>query len=130
MVPHLSISVSHNTTLIDYISDGTVLVTHLHPYGHKNIEDDGMGDMAASKLRDGVIYVLEFISLHDRIPTEFKVLSPKYSSWIKEALQKESYSQFWRNGFPINVTIDNIKQKEDNSFSYARHSKTIQSFKV
>jgi hypothetical protein len=129
MSSNLFISVSENGTLVNYVSEGHTIVTHLHPYGYKDMENDGLGVVSASKLKDGIIYVLEFISLHDRIPTEFKLATSKHSSFIKTIIEKESYSQFFTKGFPINVTIENINKK-DNSFSYGRHSQTLQKFKV
>lgn len=123
----LSISVGDTATLINYVSDGQVVVSHTHPIGYKHIEAEGLNKNAKSKLLDGVIYTLEFISLYDRIPTEFRVISPRHLMWIGDVFKKASYSQFYTGDVPINVTLEGIKES---SIPYARHSKTIQSFKI
>jgi hypothetical protein len=125
--PHLSISVGDTSTLINYMVDGSVIVSHTHSIGYKNIEAEGMNVVAGSKFLDGILYTLEFISLYDRIPTDFRLLSPRYSTWIGEAIENASYSQFFTNGAPISVTLDGIA---DVPLSYARHSQTIHSFKL
>jgi hypothetical protein len=123
----LSIAVGDTSTLINYIVDGHILVSHIHPIGYKHIEAEGMNITAGSKFMDGVLYALEFISLHDRIPTQFKLIAPRYSTWIGETLEGESYTQFYTNGAPVSVTLEGIK---DVPLSYARHSQTIHSFKI
>lgn len=123
----LSIAVGDTSTLINYIVDGHILVSHVHPVGYKHIEGEGMNQVARSKFIDGVLYVLEFISLHDRIPVEFMLIAPRYATWIGETLEQTSYTQFYTNGVPINVTLEGIR---DVPLSYARHSQTIHSFKV
>ena len=123
----LSIAVGDTSTLINYIVDGHVLVSHVHHIGYKNIEADEMNVIAGSKFMDGIIYALEFISLHDRIPTQFKLIAPRYSTWIGEIIEGTSYTQFFTGGVPISVTLEGI---EDVPLSYARHSQTIHSFKV
>lgn len=123
----LSIAVGDTSTLVNYIVDGHILVSHIHPIGYKHIEAEGMNTIAGSKFMDGVLYTLEFISLHDRIPTQFKLIAPRYSTWIGETLEAASYTQFYTNGAPVSVTLEGIK---DVPLSYARHSQTIHSFKV
>jgi hypothetical protein len=123
----LSVSVGDTSTLVNYIVDGHVIVSHVHDIGYKHIEAEGMNVIAGSKFMDGVLYTLEFISLHDRIPTEFKLIAPRYHTWIGETLEKASYTQFYTNGIAINVTLEGIR---DVPLSYARHSQTIHSFKV
>ena len=127
MNPYLSIGVGDTATLINYIVDGEVLVSHTHPIGYKAIEAEGMNVIAASKLMDGVLYALEFISLQDRIPTDFRLIAPRYATWIGEALEHASYTQFYTDGVPVNVTLEGT---QDVPLSYARHSQTIHSFKV
>ncbi len=124
---HLAISVGDTATLINYMVDGEVVISHTHPVGYKHIEADGMSVVAGSKFIDGILYTLEFISLHDRIPTDFKLASPRYSRWIGEIIEKNSYTQFYTDGAPISVTLEGIT---DVPLSYARHSQTIHSFKL
>lgn len=123
----LSISVGDTATLINYVSDGQVIVSHTHPVGYKHLEAEGMNVIAGSKFIDGILYMLEFISLHDRIPTNFRVVSPRFATWIGETIKNASYTQFYTNDVPISVTIEGIKEAP---ISYARHTQTIQSFKV
>ncbi len=123
----LSIAVGDTSTLINYIVGGHIIVSHIHPIGYKHIEAEEMNVVAASKFLDGILYTLEFVSLHDRIPTDFRLVAPRYSTWIGETIEKASYSQFFTSGAPIGVTLEGIK---DVPLSYARHSQTIHSFKV
>ena len=127
MNPYLSVAVGDTSTLINYVADGGVIVSLTHPVGYKHIEGLGMNREAASKLRDGILYTLEFISLHDRIPTDIRLIAPRYATWIGDVIRNTSYTQFYTNAIPVNVTLEGTK---DVPLSYARHSQTIQSFKV
>jgi hypothetical protein len=123
---HLVIKVGDRETSIEYVVDDTAIVKHMHPFGLKDIEMEGMNRIAGSKLVDGIIYALEFVSLHDRIPTSFHLIAPLYSTWIGETIEQASYTQFFTNGVPISVTLIGT----DPSLGYARHTQTIFSFKV
>jgi hypothetical protein len=123
---HLVIRVGDRETAIEYVAHDAVIVKHTHPFGLKDIEMEGMNALAGSKLVDGIMYTLEFISLHDRIPTSFQLIAPLYSTWIGETIERASYTQFFTNGFPISVTLIGT----DPSVGYARHTQTIFSFKV
>jgi hypothetical protein len=125
--PYLSVSVGDTSTLVSYVADGQVIVSHTHPIGYKHIEAEGMNTIAGSKFIDGILYTLEFISLHDRIPTNIRLISPRYVTWIGETIEGASYTQFYTRGAPINVTLEGT---QDVTFTYARHSQTIHSFKV
>lgn len=125
--PFLNITVGDTSTLINYNVDGEVIISHIHPVGYKHIEAEGMNIIAGSKFMDGILYTLEFISLHDRIPTDFRLVSPRYVTWISETIENNSYTQFYTDGVPINVTLDTITEAP---LSYARHSQTIHSFKL
>jgi hypothetical protein len=127
MNPYLSIAVGDSATLVNYVVDGQVLVSHTHPIGFKSIEAEGMNQIAASKFIDGVLYTLEFISLQDRIPTDFRLVAPRYATWIGDTLEAASYTQFYTDGVPISVTLEGTQNVP---LSYARHSQTIHSFKV
>lgn len=126
MNPYLKIVVGDRETHIKYVIDKEPIVSHAHPYGLRHIELDGMNAIAASKLLDGIIYALEFVSLHDRIPTDFRLITPHYSTWIGEAIENASYAQFYTGGVPVRVTLIDT----DPSISYAGHTQTIFSFKV
>ena len=125
--PFLRVLVGDTSTLIHYMIDDHVIISHNHPVGYKHIEAEGMSIVAGSKFLDGILYTLEFISLHDRIPTDFRLASPRYTTWIGETIENCSYTQFFTDGIPINVTLEGIT---DAPISYARHSKTIHSFKL
>lgn len=127
MKPYLSISVGDTATLINYISDGEVVVSHTHPMGYTHIEAEGMNKVAAGKLLEGIVYTLEFVSLYDRIPVSFRLIAPRYTTWIRDAVEKNSYSQFYTKGSPISVTLEGIPQ---GPLLHARYPKTIFSFKV
>ncbi|MEN9551690.1 MAG: hypothetical protein RI935_67 [Candidatus Parcubacteria bacterium] len=124
---YLSVAVADESTLINYVVDGHIIVSHVHPFGYKNIEAEGMNQVAASKFIDGILYTLEFISLHDRVPTDVRLLSKRHSMWIGEVIEGTSYTQFFTRGAKVSVTLEKVK---DTSLSYARHSQTIHSFKV
>jgi hypothetical protein len=123
----LSVAVGDTSTLINYLVDGHVIVSHIHPIGYKHIEAEGMGVIARSKFMDGILYALEFVSLHDRIPTQVKLIAPRYATWIGETIEGTSYTQFFTFGSRLSVTLEGI---QDVPLSYARHSQTIHSFKV
>lgn len=124
---YLSISISDMATFITYVVDGKAVVSHTHDVGFKQLEADGLGVYASSRLLDGVMYALEFISLQDRIPTEFHLDTNRHATWLTNVLQDASYTQFYTFDAPVRVTIDNIKGP---SINYARHTKTVFSFKV
>lgn len=127
MNSHLKVIVGDRETKVDYVVDGQTIVSHMHPVGLKMIELEGMNMIAGSKLVDGIMYALEFVSLHDRIPTDVRLITPRYSTWIGETIENASYAQFYTNGVPVRVTLVDT---HDPSISYAGHSKTIFSFKV
>ncbi len=123
---HLVIRVGDRETKVEYVVDDHALVSHVHPFGLRHIEAEGMNTVAGSKFVDGIMYTLEFVSLHDRVPTHFKLITPRYASWIGEAIERASYTQFYTKGAPVSVTLIGT----DPSLGYARHTQTIFSFKV
>ena len=131
MGTYLSISVGDTSTLVQYVYDGEVILTHTHPFGIKHIDAHGLGNHAASSLLDGVLFTLEHISLYDRIPTEFRVLSPRYATWLKTIFEGHDYAQFYTSDIPIRVTLErNQGSIPDPSLNHAGHSQTIFTFKV
>ena len=125
--PYLVILVNDDHVLLEYVLENNVLLSHKHNFGIKHMESLALNTVAVSKFLDGIFYALEYISLYDRIPTEFRLITPRYATWLKRAIEKKSYAQFYTNGVPVRVTIENNK---DTSFNYARHKKAIFSFKV
>ena len=124
---NLTISITDMATMIYYVVDGKAVVAHTHDVGLKQLEADGLGMIAASRLLDGIMYTLEFISLHDRIPTEFHLVTNRYATWLTSILEGASYAQFYTEDRPVRVTLDIIKGP---SINHARHTKTVFSFKV
>lgn len=131
MGAYLSISVGDESTLMQYVSDDKVLLMNTHPIGLKHIDAQGLGKPAASAILDGIHYTLEHISLYDRIPTEFRLISPRYIAWLKTIIESESYAQFYTAGVPVRVTIEHTREERKDPFSnHAGHKKTTFQFKV
>ena len=105
----LNIKVFDNYVLVEYVYSGNVIANHKHEYGIKHLEREALSPIAFSKFIDGVIYMLEHISLYERIPTDFRLSTPRYATLLKNKLENESYSQFFTNGIPICVTINENK---------------------
>jgi hypothetical protein len=127
MNPHLVIKVGDRETHIEYRIGEAAIVHHEHPFGLRHIESEGMNQIAGSKFLDGIMYALEFVSLHDRIPTDFRLITPRYANWIGETIEAGNYTQFYTGGAAISVTLEGT---HDPSLGYARHTQTIFSFKV
>jgi hypothetical protein len=127
MKAHLAVAVGDHATSIQYVVEGHTLVSHTHNVGYRQLEALGLNAIARSHLVDGILYVLEFVSLNERIPTDFRVAAPRYAMWVGEAIESAAYSQFYTEGKPISVTLEDTTSVP---LFYARHSKTIHSFKV
>lgn len=126
---HLKILVTDDSISLQYIVGDEVLVSHNHNFGIKHLESHALSKQATSKFLDSIIYTLEFISLHDRIPTDFRLTATHHSSWLKNAIENNSYAQFFTDGIPVRVTLDNNKDNLLNN-NYAGHKKAILSFKI
>lgn len=127
MSSNLIIVINDIETNISYRVDNQNLITHTHDVGLIHLEKDGLSKVATGKFVEGIIYALEYISLYERIPHEFILITPKYATWLKGVLENQSYTQFYTNGLPVRVKIES---SDNASFSYARHKKAIFSFKV
>jgi hypothetical protein len=131
MKNYLSISIGEDSTLLQYVDQDEVVLTNTHAVGLKHLEAQGLSKLVASSFLDGIYFTLEHISLYDRIPTEFRLITPRYSTWVTSLLENEPYAQFFTNATPVRVTLERIKGGLPNSsLPYAGHSKTILSFKV
>ncbi|MDQ5962650.1 MAG: hypothetical protein QG653_457 [Patescibacteria group bacterium] len=132
MGTYLSVSIGDTSTLLQYVSDNEVVLTHVHPVGIKHIDAYGLGDQAASSVLDGILFALEHVSLYDRIPTEFRIIAPRYATWVKTVVEKYPYAQFYTGSVPVRATIEHIQGqiKEDPSLKHAGHSQTIFTFKI
>ncbi len=123
----LNIIVRDDHTLIEYVCGENVIVEHRHDFGIKHLEKETLSKIAFSKFIDGILYVLEHISLYERIPTDFRLTTPRYVTLLKDKIEKESYTQFFTNNVPIRVTINDNK---DILLNYAGHKKISFNFKV
>lgn len=124
---HLSVIILDDNTFFDYIVNDEKIFSYNHPIGMKHIEAHSLNNIAESKLADGMIHCLSQISLYERIPTMIKLSAYKYSPWFKKVLENISYAQFYTNGKTVRVILNDINLS---SPSYARHTKTPQSFKI
>ena len=124
---HLSITILDDNSLFDYMSGGEKFFSYNHPVGMKHIEAHALNNIAESKLADGVLHTMSQISIYERIPTTLKVSAYKYTPWFKKVFENISYAQFYTGGKTIHVILDDINQIPQ---SYARHTKTFQSFKI
>lgn len=122
MDPYLSVRVGKTETHIEYVVDRQAIVAHTHPIGTQHIEREGMNAAARSKFIDGIMYTLEFVSLYDRIPTHYKVSTVQHATWLRDAIEGASYTQFYTGDSPVRVTIEGT---QDPSAAYARHTQTI-----
>lgn len=141
MSTHLGVTVTESATHIQYICDGEVILSHTHPFGLQHAEAYGLNKIAASSIRDGVLFALEHISLYDRIPTEIRLLAPMHAPWLQSVLVGYDYAQFYMGGVPMRVTLldkkelfahhqEQVDSSSLSSHPYARHSKTVLSFKI
>lgn len=124
---HLSIQILDDNTLFDYIISDEKIFSYNHPVGMKHIEAHALNNIAESKLVDGVLHIMSQISLYERIPTTLKVSAYKYTPWFKKVFENISYAQFYTDGKTVRVILNDINQVPQ---SYARHTQTIQSFKI
>ena len=127
--PHLKILVTDDSLSLQYIVSDEVLLSHDHNFGIKHLESHALSKQATGKFLDNVIYTLEFISLHDRIPTDFRLTTHRYASWLKNVIENNSYAQFFTNEIPVRVTLENNQDNLLNN-NYAGHKKATLSFKV
>lgn len=127
MSPHLLITINDIETNISYRIDNKDVINHTHNIGLAHLEREGLNKVVTSKFIDGVMYALEYVSLYERIPVDFRLVTPRYATWLKGVLEDQSYAQFYTNGLPVRVTITS---SNNTSFNYARHKKAIFSFKV
>ena len=124
---YISVTILDDNTLFDYIIAGENFFSYDHPVGMKHIEAHALNNIAESKLADGILYTMSQISLYQRIPTTIKLSAYKYTPWFKKVFENISYSQFYTGEKTIRVILSDINQEQQ---SYARHTKTLQSFKI
>lgn len=124
---HLAIRILDDNSFFDYMSGGEKIFSYNHPIGMKHIEAHALNHIAESKLVDGVLHAMSQISLYERIPTTLKVSAYKYTPWFKKVFENVSYAQFYTGEKTVRVILDDINHAPQ---SYARHTKTLQSFKI
>ena len=118
---------SDDNLIASYVSDGEVMLRYSYPYGLKFLDGCALGKSAVSSIDNVIVTLFEQISLFDRIPVLIKIESVRHKEWLRKSVQGLSYTQFYTEGKPMRVNIiDTIRS----SPSYARHSQTLQSFKI
>lgn len=157
---YLDVKVYGDNTIIKYYSDNNLSLTYEHSIGLDKVSKDLVNDLIMNHWIDGVIYVLQKISLTERVPTFIYLYTEKYSSVFEKFLKdKKTYSQFYIepieniasirviinkiNYFNINSFLDkskselkqnNLEKNKNNlgieSKNYERYTKAISKFKI
>lgn len=124
---HAHLSFSDEELVVSYISHGEVMLRLTFKYGYKFLDATILGGNASSALSTALATLFESVSLYDRIPLHVRVDSVRHREWIKKTIEGLSYTQFYTNDLPFRVTLIDNRQSLP---SYARHSQTLQSFKI
>ena len=124
---HAYLLFSDDDLIVSYISNGEVMLRIPFKYGYKFLDASSLGVTTASALSTALATLFESVSLYDRVPHHIKVESVRHKEWLKRTIESLSYTQFYNCELPMRVTL--IDNKEASS-SYARHSQTLQSFKI
>jgi len=103
-----------------------MMLRYEHPYGHRYLESQALGASALSSIDNALVSLFEQVSLYDRIPTTIHIETSRNREWLKNVIESRSYTQFFTFGKPFCVTLLDT----GSSPSYARHSQTLQSFKI
>lgn len=127
MSHYLKIFVTDENVFIQYTADEEVVMSRIHNFGIKHLESQALNAKATAKFLDSIMHALELISLYERIPTDFRLITPRYATWLKSAIENYHYSQFFTDGVSVRVTLEDNK---DNLFDYAGHKKAKFSFKI
>ena len=124
---HAYLLFSDDDLVISYISNGEEMLRLTFKYGHKFLDASALGTSTASAISTALATLFESVSLYDRVPHHIKVESIRHKEWLKRTIETLSYTQFYNGELPLRVTL--VDNKEASS-SYARHSQTLQSFKI
>jgi hypothetical protein len=126
MTTYALLSFSDNQVVASYISDEETMLSYTHPYGHLQLEAQALGKSSVSMIDSALVSLFEQVSLYDRIPKHIHILSTRNREWLKKVIESRSYTQFYTDGTPFCVTLLDT----NGTSSYARHSQTLQSFKI
>jgi hypothetical protein len=124
---HAHLVFSDDDLVVSYISNGEPMLRMTFKYGYKFLDASLLGVTTASAISTAIATLFESVSLYDRVPHHIKVESVRHKEWLKRTIESLSYTQFYNGGMPMRVTL--VDNKEASS-SYARHSQTLQSFKI
>ena len=124
---HAYLLFSDDDLVVSYISNGEEMLRLTFKYGHKFLDASALGTSTASAISTALATLFESVSLYDRVPHHIKVESIRHKEWLKRTIETLSYTQFYNGELPLRVTL--VDNKEASS-SYARHSQTLQSFKI
>ena len=118
---------SDDGLVVSYMSLGEPMLRMTFDYGYKFLDASSLGVHSASAISTALATLFESVSLYDRVPHHIKVESIRHREWIKRTVESLSYTQFYNGELPLRVTLVDNKEA---SPSYARHSQTLQSFKI
>jgi hypothetical protein len=124
---HAYLVFSDDDLVVSYISHGEEMIRIPFKYGYKFLEASALGVSTRSAIATSLATLFESVSLYDRVPQHIKVESFRHREWLKRTIESLSYTQFYTKGKSLRVTL--VETKEVSS-SYARHSQTLQSFKI
>jgi len=124
---HAYLLFSDDDLIVSYISNGEEMLRMPFKYGYKFLDASSLGIVTTSAISTALATLFESVSLYDRVPHHIKVESVRHREWLKRTIESLSYTQFYNEDQALRVTL--IDNKEASS-SYARHSQTLQSFKI
>lgn len=124
---HAYLQFSDEDLVVSYISNGEPMLRMSFKYGYKFLDASLLGVTTTSAISTAIATLFESVSLYDRVPHHVKVESIRHKEWLKRTIESLSYTQFYNGELPLRVTL--VDNKEASS-SYARHSQTLQSFKI
>jgi hypothetical protein len=125
MASYLILSLTQESYSIIYKEEGDVLLEVTKKYGLHKLEDFKLRERASYLLLDPLLFVLEKISLYERIPTALHVVTSKHGTWIKHILESYPYTQFYTSGKKMSVILEKVQGN-----MYAGHQKKTLNFKI
>lgn len=124
---HAYLVFSDDALIVSYFSHGEEMLRIPFKYGYKFLDATALGVSTSSAVSTALTTLFESVSLYDRIPHHVKIESFRHREWLKRTIESISYTQFYSKHKSLRVTL--VETKEVSS-SYARHSQTLQSFKI
>ena len=121
----LLLKLTESSYTITYKEEDEVLLESKKEYGLAKLEDFKLRERASYMILDPLLYILEKISLYERVPTILYVFTPKHGPWIKHILETYPYTQFYIKGNKMSVILERAQGIE-----YAGHTKKTFKFKI